>query len=378
MGIDLQLNLPQSPASADSRFDDLCGRVHACLLCPRMRSSQRVLNRSVGPLKAPILFIGEAPGRLGADGSGIPFHGDKAGHNFENLLEAVGIERDSVFVTNAVLCNPKDDSGNNATPEKSEIHNCSNFLREQIEIVNPKIVVTLGMTALKAVDLVCGHGLNLREHVRTSRVWNGRLLIPLYHPGQRAMIHRNFFNQRSDYQFVAETMRRLGGTRKKKYGELASTTTPILVEILSFVPVLSYFALHKLFYLIEVAATKRYGHRLTRAYFVRQKDGPYCTELHPYKLKKALPEIDFRMKGGKLFLHGGAQSPDLFRRDSAVESGHIELVRAIVEKYCTKSDAELKTAVYLTSPMKRLLRLERLGGVNTYNAPIDFGYSASE
>jgi uracil-DNA glycosylase family 4 len=370
LGLGEQRNAPKRVPS----FDELCYRVGACTLCERMKGSQRVLNRSAGPLTAPVMFIGEAPGRLGADGSGIPFHGDKAGHNFESLLQAVGIERDAVFVTNAVLCNPKDSYGNNSTPDKSEISNCANFLREQIKIVNPAVVVTLGMTALKATDLVEPHGLNLRDHVRTAHKWDARLLIPLYHPGQRAMIHRNFFNQRSDYQFVAETLRRLGKVKKHPSGDTAAATQNILRQMFTISPVMSYFSLHKLVYLIEYFATKRLGSRLTRAYFVRQKDGPYCTELHAYKLKKCMPELIFKNRGGKLFLDGSALAPSLF--GAMATSAEFSLISEVMARYSSMKDAELKSAVYLTSPMRRLLRMERNSGVNTYNAPIEFAADA--
>src|SRR6476659_8959679 len=120
----------------EKRFDLLCNKVHACNLCPRMKDSQRVLNRSVGSLAATIMFIGEAPGRLGADNSGIPFHGDKSGHNFEELLEFAKLDRSRIFVTNAVLCNPRDKEGNNSTPTKIEIQNCADHLADQIRIIN--------------------------------------------------------------------------------------------------------------------------------------------------------------------------------------------------------------------------------------------------
>src|SRR5690606_12666891 len=125
-------------------FDTLCEKVQKCAKCARMCESQRVLNRSGGALDADVMFIGEAPGRLGADNSGIPFHGDKSGHNFEELLEFAGLNRSRIFVTNAVLCNPRDEDGNNSTPTKNEVQNCSDYLAKQIRIINPKIVVTLG------------------------------------------------------------------------------------------------------------------------------------------------------------------------------------------------------------------------------------------
>ena len=88
----------------ESNFLDLVDRVRACQKCPRMNGSARVLGPGCGPLDAPLMFVGEAPGRLGADGSHLPFHGDKSGHNFEKLIEQVGVSRYEVFVTNAVLC----------------------------------------------------------------------------------------------------------------------------------------------------------------------------------------------------------------------------------------------------------------------------------
>ena len=180
-----------------------------------MRNSARILGHSSGNLEAKIMFIGEAPGRLGADDTGIPFHGDRAGHNFEELLDFVGISREEIFITNAVLCNPKDSKGNNSPPKSIEIKNCSNYLKRQIDLINPKIVVTLGLNALKATKLIENHDLSLSTDIRTKNFWYKRILIPVYHPGQRAMIHRSMANQRSDYQFIAETIKNLEIKRPK-------------------------------------------------------------------------------------------------------------------------------------------------------------------
>ena len=106
--------MKQSISLSYKAYDTLCAQVQGCRKCYRMNESARVLSRAAGRIDAKIMFIGEAPGRLGADSSEIPFHGDKAGHNFEELLEFAGLTRASVFVTNAVLCNPRDASGNNA------------------------------------------------------------------------------------------------------------------------------------------------------------------------------------------------------------------------------------------------------------------------
>jgi uracil-DNA glycosylase family 4 len=78
-------------SAREEAFRDLVGRVQACRKCDRMNDSKRVLSFGCGSIDSPIMFIGEAPGRLGADDSQLPFHGDKSGHNFESLMEQVGI-----------------------------------------------------------------------------------------------------------------------------------------------------------------------------------------------------------------------------------------------------------------------------------------------
>lgn len=193
----------------NSRFEKLVEEVRACTKCERMCDSTRVLNYSAGNLNAEVLFIGEAPGRLGADKTEVPFQGDASGRNFEDFLSCAGIARKDVFVTNAVLCNPRDEEGNNSPPKPGEAANCLPFLKRQIQLVNPKIVVSLGNTALRSLGSIEPHNLTLSQHVRTVHRWFGRLLIPLYHPGQRAMIHRDLAIQRSDYQFVSEQWSRL-------------------------------------------------------------------------------------------------------------------------------------------------------------------------
>lgn len=340
-----------------------------------MASSARILGLSSGSLNARVMFIGEAPGRLGADSTGIPFHGDKAGNNFESLLDFVRISREDIFVTNAVLCNPKDDGGNNASPTIEEIANCSSFLRKQIELIDPKIVVTLGASALKATALIEEHSLSLREHVRTSHTWFARKLIPLYHPGQRAMIHRSLANQRSDYQFVADQLKRVGVKPRAIRGKTAKSVAEAVRVILHTKGEISYFALHKLLYLLEWSYMNERGERLTGAYFIRQKDGPYCTDLQLTKLKAAIPFMQIRKLGHSIYLK--LPEKDLFTHDDLSlkdDSETDEFIRTQMKKYCDKSDAELKTRAYLTPPMKLILRQEKGEAANLYNAPILIGW----
>src|SRR5438067_2266844 len=100
------MNTPQ-PTSLF--FNTLVSDVQACRLCSRMDESSRIFGLASGSPSARLMFIGEAPGRLGADDTAIPFHGDRAGDNFERLISQSGLSRYDCFITNAVLCNPKDE-----------------------------------------------------------------------------------------------------------------------------------------------------------------------------------------------------------------------------------------------------------------------------
>ena len=109
----------------ESMFKTLVESTRHCDLCMRMRNRTKVLSFENGNIYSKVLFIAEAPGRHGADRTAIPLYGDKAGDNFELLLSNIGWGRDDIFITNAVICNPRQDNGNNATPTGEEISNCS-------------------------------------------------------------------------------------------------------------------------------------------------------------------------------------------------------------------------------------------------------------
>lgn len=366
-----------SKEEREAKFIDLVGRVQACRQCHRMKDSARVLGPGCGPLDAPLMFIGEAPGRLGADDSELPFHGDKSGHNFERLIEQVGLSRYQVFVTNAVLCNPRDENGNNATPTATEIGNCAAFLREQVLLLEPRIVVTLGAVALRACSMVHAHALALRTDVRTSTSWFGRRLIPAYHPGQRAMVHRSFANQLADYQFVAESVRRFGRKRRRVGGtgpegdetrKLGDVAQYLLAERPGG---MSYFALHKLCFLAEVAQLEAVGERIANSYVVRQKDGPYYVDLHLAKLRDRIPGLVVDKSGSDIWLRLAPQLElEREERVSSLSANEEAVLDMILRRHSGKSATELKRVVYLSKPMRALLRKERSLRVNLFNTAV--------
>lgn len=144
------------------------------------------------------MFVAEAPGRLGAEVTGVPLLGDRTGDRFEELLRHVGWRRSELFLTNAVLCNPRDEQGNNDAPTRNEIVNCSGYLKQTIDLVNPKVVITLGRMALEALRLIEDHGCELRKVVGAVIPWYDRKLGVLYHPAPRTVVHRSWRQQLKD------------------------------------------------------------------------------------------------------------------------------------------------------------------------------------
>lgn len=196
---------------ASDSFTLLAAEAAACILCPAMCGRRAVLSERNGSLSAPVMFIGEAPGRQGGDRTRVPFSGDQSGRNFERFLASINLTRPAIFITNAVLCNPRRASGANRTPTVREISNCSAFLRRQIEVVNPRVVVTLGAVALAALRLVEYHHLSLRESVGQVHEWHGRLLVPVYHPSPQVLAsHRREAAQLQDYQAIQRALATVG------------------------------------------------------------------------------------------------------------------------------------------------------------------------
>lgn len=189
-------------------FAALVAEAAACRRCPAMCGRTAVLSELNGPLGARVMFIAEAPGRQGGDRTRVPLEGDQSGRNFARYLASAGLTRDHVFITNAALCNPRAPSGANRRPTTTEIANCAEFLRRQIEVVAAPVLVTLGAVSLAALRAVEYHRLSLKENVGEVHEWRGRLLVPLYHPSPQVLAsHRREAAQLADYQSVARALR---------------------------------------------------------------------------------------------------------------------------------------------------------------------------
>jgi DNA polymerase len=189
-------------------FDELANEAANCTRCPAMCGRSAVLSRLNGSPDARVMFIGEAPGRTGADRTRVPFSGDQSGANFDRFLNSIGLTREQIFITSAALCNPRTDSGANRKPTQKELANCSSFLRRTIELIDPRVIVTLGSVALEALKRIQYHELNLKESAAQIHSWQERVLVPIYHPSPQVLAsHRREAEQLRDYQIVAKAVR---------------------------------------------------------------------------------------------------------------------------------------------------------------------------
>jgi uracil-DNA glycosylase family 4 len=188
----------------DKEFATLVAEAAGCVRCPAMCERAAVLSQHNGSVDARVMFIGEAPGRKGADRTRVPFSGDQSGKNFDHFLASAGLARSELFITSAALCNPQTATGANRRPTSTELRNCADFLERTIKLIDPNVIVTLGGVALEALKSIETHQFTLRDDVAKLREWNGRTLIPLYHPSPQVLItSRDEQAQMRDYKVVA-------------------------------------------------------------------------------------------------------------------------------------------------------------------------------
>ena len=153
-------------------WEELEKSIINCNKCKLCKTRQNIVF-GVGNKNADIMFIGEGPG-ADEDTQGIPFVG-KAGQLMNKAFDAVGIEREEVYIANIVKCRPP----NNRDPEPDEVLSCINYLRNQVMIVKPKIIVLLGRISLQNI-------LGKEYKITASRgKWvekKGILYMPTWHP----------------------------------------------------------------------------------------------------------------------------------------------------------------------------------------------------
>ncbi len=143
-----------------------------CRKCKLWKGRNKVVI-GIGNKNADLMFVGEGPG-ADEDNSGIPFVG-KAGQLMNMAFRGIGINREDVYIANIVKCRPP----GNRNPEQDEVNSCMDYLRNQVILVKPKVIVLLGSVALKNI-------LGKEYGITSSRgKWvekHGILYMPTFHP----------------------------------------------------------------------------------------------------------------------------------------------------------------------------------------------------
>jgi uracil-DNA glycosylase len=156
-----------------------------CTRCKLHKQGRKQIVFGVGNPRAELMFVGEGPG-ADEDTQGEPFVG-RAGQLLNNMIKAMGIRREDVYIANVVKCRPP----SNRTPERDECETCSPFLMRQIAVVKPKVVVALGAVAAKNLLAINAPMSELRGRfydfmpagARSSDPsWQGTKLAVTYHP----------------------------------------------------------------------------------------------------------------------------------------------------------------------------------------------------
>ncbi len=158
--------------NANSELEHISNQIKACQLCPLGQMRTHAVAGE-GPANAEILLVGEGPG-YHEDQQGRPFVG-QSGKLLEHLLATIHLTRELVFITNIIKCRPP----NNRDPLPQDIDACTPYLHQQIALINPLLVVTLGRFSMAQffppnARITRVHGQPLRQ--------DGRTIVPMFHP----------------------------------------------------------------------------------------------------------------------------------------------------------------------------------------------------
>jgi DNA polymerase len=187
-----------SPAERLARLAVLQSEVRDCKKCGLCETrTQTVFARGTG--SSGIVFVGEGPG-ADEDAQGLPFVG-KAGQLLDRMIAAMGLERDDVYICNVVKCRPPD----NRKPDETEMAACRPYLTEQLELLQPKVIVALGATAVQGL---LGLTLGITRLRGQWRLYQGKTpVMPTFHP---AYLLRQPSAKREVWQDLQAVLSQLG------------------------------------------------------------------------------------------------------------------------------------------------------------------------
>lgn len=192
--------VPSDPAARRELLVEVYERASTCTLCPLAETREKVVF-GAGDANADLIFVGEGPGAE-EDRCGLPFVG-RAGQLLNELLIGIGLDRERVFITNTVKCRPP----GNRDPLPVEIETCNRYLRRQVELIQPKVIATLGNFATKLLTasptgITRVHG-QPQEHTLGSRAVT---ILPLFHPAAALRTPALRETLREDFESLRELL----------------------------------------------------------------------------------------------------------------------------------------------------------------------------
>jgi uracil-DNA glycosylase family 4 len=193
-----------SERSAAERREDLkevFAQALGCTRCPELAATRRTVVFGSGNADAELMFVGEAPG-ASEDEQGVPFVG-RAGKLLEQLLGEIGMARSDVFIANTLKCRPP----GNRDPLPIEIENCQDYLRRQVELIEPSVICTLGNFSTK---LLRGDPTGItRVHGQPEVLTLGHRAVriyPIFHPAAALYTPRMLETLREDFMRLPELL----------------------------------------------------------------------------------------------------------------------------------------------------------------------------
>ncbi len=167
---------PDAAVAGAADLAALAQAIQGCLRCPLGPGRMRFVFGEGHP-RARLMFVGEGPGR-DEDLQGRPFVG-KAGELLDRMIEALGLRREDTYIANVVKCRPPD----NRTPTPDEARACLGYLRRQIELIQPAVIVTLGATPLRELVGLTDGITRIRGQWRQVKVGDRDIpVMPTFHP----------------------------------------------------------------------------------------------------------------------------------------------------------------------------------------------------
>jgi uracil-DNA glycosylase family 4 len=196
--------LPIVPPTKQERREALKALYHqtrSCTTCPQLAATRTTVVFGSGNADADLMFVGEAPGK-NEDEQGLPFVG-QAGKLLDRLLGEIGLTRGDVFVANVLKCRPP----GNRDPHPAEIEACQGYLMRQVELIEPRVICTLGNFATKLLrgDPTGITRLHGREEVRVVGTRAVRL-YPIFHPAAALYTPANVEVLRADFMRLPELL----------------------------------------------------------------------------------------------------------------------------------------------------------------------------